>query len=178
MDHTPAPAPGGRHRAEPGAVAATPRPATAASATAASSTAASSTAAPSATTVTATVTRTAAPGRCPSCASRVGPREEWCSLCHAALRPAVDPVLETPVEQEPPVEDEPPVAVAGEAGDEPALDPEVVDEMLAQLAGAAAGPALRGLASTQAKVLVAALGGLGLTGLLLLAMTVAGAVLG
>jgi len=181
MDHTPAPAAGGRHRADPGAVDATPRPAAAAAATA---------------------TATAA-GRCPSCASRVGPREEWCSLCHAALRPdaapspasaAAPPVpavevaavevsaaevaaAEVAALQLPAAETPAPAPHAPDAA-APELDPEVVEGMLAQLAGAAARPGLRGLPSTQARVLVAALGGLGLTGLLLLAMTAAGAVLG
>jgi len=173
MDHTPAPAAGGRHRADPGTAAAAPRPARTAVAT---STAAAT-------------PPTAVAERCPSCASRVGPREEWCSLCHAALRPggstsSGDTAVPTaavvpPVPAAgPPAPADAPGPPAGRGAGEPELDPEVVEEMLAQLAGVAAGPDLRGLASTQAKVLVATLGGLGLTGLLLLAMTAAGAVLG
>jgi len=50
--------------------------------------------------------------------------------------------------------------------------------MLAELSGAQPPPGVRGLRSPRTKVLVAALGGVGLTGLLLLAMTAAGAILG
>jgi hypothetical protein len=128
--------------------------------------------------------------RCPSCAARVRPEQDWCSLCHASLLPAPAPVVIAPVVTTAPVRREVPLArvVEDEDGqlaldfeqprsDAPAVDEAEVERMLGALARTdVKGP--RGLQSRQAKIAVAVGGGLGLTALLLGGMTALGVVLG
>lgn len=129
----------------------------------------------------------ARPERCPSCAARVRPEQDWCSLCHASLLPAPAPVVTAapaPVRREVPparvVEDEDgQLALDFEQPrpEAPPVDEVEVERMLGALARAdVRGP--RGLQSRQAKIAVAVGGGLGLTALLLGGMTALGAVLG
>jgi hypothetical protein len=42
------------------------------------------------------VTDVLATTRCPQCVALVRPGQPWCTLCHADLRPAPDPVVEEP----------------------------------------------------------------------------------
>ena len=131
----------------------------------------------------------ARPERCPSCAARVRPEQDWCSLCHASLLPAEPapavPAAPVPVPREAsaaPVarvteDDDGQLALDFAAPRPPAVDEAEVARMLGALARSDR-PAPRGLGSRQAKVAVAVGGGLGLTALLLGAMTAIGAVLG
>ncbi len=128
--------------------------------------------------------------RCPSCAARVRPEQDWCSLCHASLLPAPAPVVIAPVVTAAPVRRELPPARVVEDEDgqlaldfeqprpaAPAVDEAEVERMLGALARTdVKGP--RGLQSRQAKIAVAVGGGLGLTALLLGGMTALGVVLG
>ncbi|WP_432546701.1 hypothetical protein [Kineococcus sp. SYSU DK004] len=106
------------------------------------------------------------PERCPHCAARVRAEQDWCSLC---LAPLDAPVPDDPAAG--PAELTAPVEPAG-AVEPPGPDPEEVERMLAALAGAQ-GPALPGL-SRRAAVGVAAGGGLALTAVLVLLMTLLG----
>ncbi|ABS04704.1 hypothetical protein [Kineococcus radiotolerans] len=128
----------------------------------------------------------ARPARCPSCAARVRPEQDWCSLCHASLLPA-EPAPAVPVPAPREASAAPVARVTEDDDGQLALDfaaprPPAVDEAeVARMLGALARsdrPAPRGLGSRQAKVAVAVGGGLGLTALLLGAMTAIGAVLG
>ncbi|WP_432511893.1 hypothetical protein [Kineococcus sp. SYSU DK001] len=142
----------------------------------------------------------AGPQRCPSCGARARAEQEWCSLCHTSLRPAPAPTA--PVGQRAATPDEAPDEAPGEApGPAPArvvedgdgqllldlgpaatgpragVDEDEVERMLDALArSGGAGP--RGLGTRKAKVLLAAGGALGLSALLLGAMTALGAVVG
>lgn len=131
----------------------------------------------------------ARPQRCPACGARARAEQDWCSLCHTSLLPVApaptapaapvaggvtDPaarVLEGEDGQL--VLDFGPAATASRA----ALDDDEVERMLGALArSGGAGP--RGLGTRKAKVALAAGGALGLSALLLGAMTALGAVLG
>ncbi|WP_432541135.1 hypothetical protein [Kineococcus sp. SYSU DK002] len=143
----------------------------------------------------------ARPQRCPSCGARARAEQDWCSLCHTSLLPA--PAAPAPVGQRTPAPtdraDEAPGEVPGPAaarvvegedgqlaldfgpaattGARAVLDEDEVERMLGALArSGGAGP--RGLGTRRAKVLLAAGGALGLSALLLGAMTVLGAVVG
>ncbi|WP_432507491.1 hypothetical protein [Kineococcus arenarius] len=113
------------------------------------------------------------PQRCPSCAARVRAGQQWCSLCHASLAPAAAP----PALVEEPAGEPATVAATAPAGGTALPGQEEVERMLRALAESAGAP-VRGLGSPRAKVAVAAGGGLALTLLLLLAMTVLGALAG
>ncbi|WP_432495099.1 hypothetical protein [Kineococcus auxinigenes] len=126
----------------------------------------------------------APPQRCPSCAARVRAGQQWCSLCHASLAPATALPASTtapttaPTTRPPaPVEEPAEVPAAAPAEGAALPDEEEVERMLRALADSAGAP-VRGLGSPRAKIAVAAGGGLALTLLLLLAMTVLGALAG
>ncbi|WP_432537064.1 hypothetical protein [Kineococcus arenarius] len=113
------------------------------------------------------------PQRCPSCAARVRAGQQWCSLCHASLAPLAAPPAEPPAPAGGPA----PTPATAPAGGTALPDEQEVERMLRALAESAGAP-VRGLGSPRAKVAVAAGGGLVLTLLLLLAMTVLGALAG
>jgi hypothetical protein len=128
------------------------------------------------------------PERCPSCAARVRPEQDWCSLCHASLLPGRAPRPEP--SPSPSAPRAVPVARISEEEDgqlaldfeqprpeAPAVDEAEVERMLGALARTDR-PGVRGLQSKQAKIAVMLGGGLGLTALLLGGMTALGAVLG